>query len=141
MNAPEEIRITRVAPPVLKVRDLQKAEVFMRSVLGFRVTERTRSLDDDVTVIELELPATGASMKLIGETMARRTAAVAPGESRQVTLFVEGLVDAVDLLCARGVEFEELPWSRRSGSLVRFARFLGPDDYSFELIEGAQHAR
>ena len=136
MDTPQDIKVTRIAPPVLRVRDLQKAETFFRSALGFDVKERTRSLEDDLAVVALVLPGSSVTLKLISETPESRSDVDLTKVSKQITLYVADVAETVEALRARGVEFEELPWTRRSGSPVRFARFLGPDEYSFELIQG-----
>ena len=135
MDTDEELKVIRVSPPALHVRDLQKMEMFFRSVFACRVVARERLDQDDMVVVELQMPGEGVTVKLIAATGEGARAEVVPDQP--VTIRVEDIAAAVEILRAHGVEFEELPWTRRSGAPVRFARFLGPDDISFELLEGA----
>lgn len=129
--------IVRIRPPVIHVKNLQEVENFFRYVFGFELVERQTSDLERTTVIHLKDPTSGVNVKLLCiDDPAADNARTEREEDRNISVYTDDLVRDVDILLERGADFSQLPGG--TTSRTRYARLIGPEDRTVELIQASQ---
>ena len=134
--------IVRIIPPAIHVNDVQGAENFFRGVFELQVRERSEMPDGEGMVTHLVSASSPAQIKLLSVSQhaegeeEKEEKKPAEGEefeeTKRVTAWSDDFAGDVDRFIANGAELQDAP--AFTTSRTTYASFIGPEDYTVEVI-------